>query len=323
MNTSRALPLVLLVASCSTSQYVRKTTDERVEATPARLARGRYLVDGPGACGACHTTWTNGNLFDGEGTEYLAGGNYLEAKATGYAAWVPNITPDPRTGIGAWSDDQVMRAIRDGIHADGHLLLPFLPFGSFQHMSDEDVRAVVAYLRSVPPREQTSPRKANKVPAMMGLFLKNGAAHHRPTVGVAAPPDGDKVRRGEYLAQVAQCPACHALGEKGEFPPTDPGYMAGSTFPLQRGIGKVWASNLTPSALGRFSADDIKKALVSGELLDGGRMASPMAERIPHLARMTAEDLDALVAWLQSLKPSDRKVPARELNEEGKRRFQR
>src|SRR5207244_13421250 len=104
----------------------------------------------------------------------------------------------------------------------------------------------------------------------------------------------------------------------------DPRFMAGSAFPLERGLGKVWASNLTPdpqAGIGRYSAEEIRAALVSGVGPDGARMASPMAERIPHFAKMTPEDLDAIVAWLQSLKPSNRKVPPRELNEAGKRRL--
>src|SRR5579859_3408551 len=159
--------LILLVATGCIGRYVRKTTGEKIEATAERLQRGKYLVDGPAACGACHTTWNNGTYLDGESDEYLAGGNYIEVKSQGYGVWVPNITPDPKTGIGNWSDDQIMRAIRDGVNADGHLLLPFMPFSSYQHMSDEDVRAIVAYLRSIPPREQKRPRRANQVPAGM------------------------------------------------------------------------------------------------------------------------------------------------------------
>lgn len=322
--SSLLLVAMIFLVGCL-AKYVRKTTDERIEPTPERLARGQYLVDGPGACGVCHTTWKNGDYLAGESDDYLAGGNYIEVKSQGYAAWVPNITPDPKTGLGTWTDDQVMRAIRDGIHADGHLLLPFMPFPSYQHMSDDDVRAVAAYLRSVPPREQTRPRQPNRMPAMMGMFVRNGATHHTPVVSVAPPPEGDKVRRGLYLAQLAHCPACHALGDQGEFAKDDPRYMAGSTYPLERGHGKIWAANLTPdrnTGIGRYSAQEIRTAIVSGSRLDGGRMGAPMAELSPHYAKMTPEDLDAIVAWLQSLAPVNRKVPPRELNEVGKQRLQ-
>ncbi len=311
------------VAGCI-GKYVRPTTDEHLEATPERLARGRYLVDGPGACGVCHTTWRNGRYLDGEGLEYLAGGNYLEIKSQGYGVWFPNITPDPKTGLGKWTDDQVMRAIRDGVHADGHLLLPFMPFPNLQYMSDEDTRAVVVYLRSVAPREQTLAPRQNQLPPGYALPLKYGAAHHKPAVGVASPVASNKIARGKYLAELAHCPACHALGRQGEVPQSDPLFMAGSFFPLDRGIGKIWASNLTPdpqAGLGRYSADDIRKSITSGEMPDGAKMGSPMAELVPHYAKMTPEDLDAIVAWLQSLKPSSHRVPARALNEEGKRRI--
>jgi mono/diheme cytochrome c family protein len=312
------------LASC-TGKYVRPTTDERVEVTPERVERGKYLVDGAGACGVCHTTWVDANPLAGESPAgYLAGGNYIEVKSEGYGVWVPNITPEPDTGLGKWTDDQIMRAIRDGIHADGHLLLPFMPFPSYQHLSDEDVRAVVAYLRSVPPQKQTRERIDNQLPFVIGIFLGRGVTHHEPKVGISAPSAEDEVRYGKYLAEAAHCPACHSLGEQGEVAETDPRYMAGSTNPMQKGLGKIWASNVTPdkqTGIGEFSAEQIKAALTSGDRLDGARMGSPMAELVPHYAKMTPADLDAIVAWLQSLAPSKNDVPDRELNEEGKKRL--
>ena len=279
------------------------------------------MVDQLAACGACHSTWTRGDPLAGESPQgYLAGGNYVEDAASGFSVWEPNLTPDSETGLGRWTDDQLMRAIRDGIHADGHLLTPFMPFASYQHLSDEDLRAVVAYLRSVPPLRQPLPRRANRMPWVLGFLINRGVTHHLPTQQVAAPNRSDRVAYGKYLAQLGHCPACHALGDQGERPEDDPLYMAGSAHPFQKGVGKVWASNLTPdpqTGIGQFSAEQIKRALTSKDRLDGAPMAPPMVGLQPHLAGVSAEDLDALVAWLQSLRPIQHPVPERELNAKG------
>jgi mono/diheme cytochrome c family protein len=143
--------MTLLGAAC-TGKYIRETAPVKVAATPEMVARGGYIVNQAASCGACHTTHGNGTMKDfleaGESTEkYLAGGNYLIVDGIG-KVWIPNITSDMQTGIGAWSDDEILRAVRDGIAKDGRLMMPMMPFNSYQYMSDADAQAVVAYLRT-------------------------------------------------------------------------------------------------------------------------------------------------------------------------------
>src|SRR6185503_12124118 len=124
-----ASTLTLVAGGCG-GKYVRAVGAVSVEPTPERLVRGGYLVHELCACGACHTTREHGHIAtDPERTDaLLGGGNLLAAPGLSDRIWIPNITPDVETGVGAWSDDELMRAIRDGVARDGHFLLPVMPF---------------------------------------------------------------------------------------------------------------------------------------------------------------------------------------------------
>lgn len=324
----KRLVLAAVCLAACTGKYVRETTKERVEATPDRVKRGEYLVNQVSSCGACHTTRETGNIAtEGERTDsFLGGGNYEKFPEMDAQVGIPNITGDVDTGIGGWSDDEVLRALRDCVRPDGRFLWPPMPCGEYAHMSDEDAQAVVAYLRTVPKVKQTR-RFESKFPLMMRFAYQTlGVAQHPPAKNVVAPDRKDKVKYGEYVAHLAECADCHSLGERG---PRDPGDrdFAGSDGPFDygwAGIGKIWASNLTPdkeTGLGNYGPDQIKKAIQHGTRLDGKPMLPPMSAMIPHVSGMTEEDLDALVAYLGSLKPVKNKVKSPELSPEWAKRY--
>jgi mono/diheme cytochrome c family protein len=308
---------VLAAAGC-TSRFVRPTTDARVEVTPERVKRGEYLVKAVGACGACHDGRPGGDLLQpADPALALAGGNMLRDGSIG--AWVPNITNDAETGLGRWSDDEIVRALRDGVRPDGRFLLPLMPYGAYQHMSDEDAAAIVAYLRAAPAVREPRPREEHQVPFPMKVALGLGAAMHAPVGSVPAPDRTDAVAYGGYLARLGHCTECHSMGRMGVRGEGDR-WMAGSDGPMRLpGVGKVWASNLTPHAeagLGGRSAGELTVQLVAGLRKDGKRVAPPMSLYVPHLAQYAPEDLAALVAWLQALPPVAHAVPPRELTPE-------
>lgn len=318
---TRLTPVVVLalVAGACSGKYVRPVGAEKVEATPARLVRGGYLVNQVAACGGCHTTREHGNIAnEPERTDaFLGGGNTFVAEGMSEGIWIPNITPDVETGIGAWSDDELMRSIRDGVARDGHFLLPFMPFGAYQHLSDEDLRAIVAYLRTVPAYKQPKPRPENKLGLLPRLlFTKIGVQMHAPAHDVP-PPEDDPVKKGEYLTTIAACAECHSLTKKGPRKREDPQYLAGSEAPMtDPGFGKVWARNLTPdkeTGIGKYFPEQIKQSIRSGVRLDGKRMAPPMSIMIPHYSGIAEDDLDAIVAYLKAVKPARHQVPEREL----------
>jgi mono/diheme cytochrome c family protein len=323
---SRLVPIALaaFAAAACTGRYVRRTGDERVEATPARVARGEYLVQRVAACGACHTTRSSGRIADPELPDrFLAGGNVIETISPRMRVWVPNITSDPDTGIGRWSDDQVARAIRDGVDDEGDFLSPLMPFDEFRHMSDEDARAVVAYLRSVPQVRQERKPVKKQVPFLVHVGLDwFGVGRHRPARNVEAPSPADRTAYGRYVLEVAGCPDCHSLGKRGPRGQDDR-WLAGSDVPFPEG-GRVWASNITPdpeTGIGRYTPEQVKRAMREGMRLDGKKMAPPMSTMAAHYAGMTDEDLDALVAYLFSVKPVRHHVEGRQLAAETRARL--
>jgi mono/diheme cytochrome c family protein len=316
------LLVVVMVAGC-TGKYVRPTRPEPIAASPELLARGNYLVNSVTSCGACHTPRVGSTWLGGERTDaFLAGGGVMEDREEGFRLVIPNISQDKETGIGAWTDDEILRAIRDGVSHDGRLMTPPMPFTAWQVMSDDDARAIVAYLRTTPAVKNTTSRDGNKLPFMFKVATSVGAIHHKPAEAVKAPDRADKKAYGGYLAKLGVCWECHSLGKTG---PTDDEdrLMAGSRMAMSEpDYGKVYARNLTPdkeTGLGNYTAEQIKQALKTGRRLDGKPMAPPMSLIIPHLSTWAEEDLDALVTYLVSLKPIKYKVPDPELTPAAKK----
>lgn len=302
----------LLLAGC-TGKYVRPTTAAPVGATPELVARGNYLVNSVTVCGACHTPRIGGNWLGGERTDaFLAGGSLFDDPDGGFRVMAPNISQDRETGIGAWTDDQIARAIRDGVGHDGRLMAPPMPFTSWAVMSDDDVRAIVAYLRTTPAVKNKVTRDGNSLPFMFRVATSLGAVHHRPAQNVKAPDRADKKAYGAYLAKLGVCWECHSLGKRGPSEDEDL-LLSGSRMALSEPeYGKVYARNLTPdpeTGLGKYTAEQIKQSLKTGRRLDGKPMAPPMSLLIPHLSTWTEEDLDAVVTYLMSVKPIKHQVP--------------
>jgi hypothetical protein len=252
----------------------------------SQLERGRYLVETLAGCGNCHTPrGPNGPLKD----KKFAGGEII--KHADFTAVTPNITPDPQTGIGKWTDDQIALAIREGRRPDGRLLGPAMPSRSYRSLADDDVKAMIAYLRSVPPVDNpiTAESRYDKpLPASWG-----------PPVGhVNAPPKEDKIAYGNYLAgPLARCMDCHTE-------PPHPGEAArlgagGKEFHGPWGISV--SANLTPSGLGEWSAAEIERAIRTGVSRDGHKLFPPM----PFAAynNIADDDMAALITYLRSLPP--------------------
>lgn len=310
--SSLRLFAAFLLCSCA-GRLIRPTTDERVLATPERLERGKYLVNTIAGCTTCHASRENADVTKPEDEDNpLSGGLYFRDLL---GTWVPNLTSDVETGLGGWTDDQIMRAIRDGISKDGHILMPVMPYARYRSLSDEDVRAVVVYLRSVPPAKPVTPRQPNEIPFFVNVLVGLGVTLHEPAKDVAAPRD-EPLARGEYVARIGHCTDCHSLTSQGARADDDR-YLAGSDLPLVTpGIGKIWASNLTPdleTGVGKYTAAQLKATLKSGRRLDGKLMGPPMSDFIAHLTLATDADLDALVFYLRQQKPVKNAVPVRQL----------
>jgi mono/diheme cytochrome c family protein len=268
-------------------------------AAQSAVERGRYLVEVLGACGNCHTP--KGPEGDLPG-KHLAGGFRLDAV---FGTWItPNITPDPETGIGRWTDEEVIRSIREGRGRDGKTLGPPMPFDLYRRLADSDVRAMVAYLRTVAPVRQAVPRSQYTIPR---------PASYGPPVGVVPdPPRQDPVKYGEYLAgPVAHCVECHTPFLPEGRP--DASRLGAGGFDFRGPWGVSYSANLTSdreTGLGAWQDGEIIAALY-GARRGGGRVLPPMPTQ--HYSQGIAEpDLRALLAYLRSLPPIRNRVPAPE-----------
>jgi mono/diheme cytochrome c family protein len=263
-------------------------------AAPARgetaVERGAYLVNGVAACGNCHTKQEPDGTPAGPA---LAGGAALVLPA--FTSYPPNITPDRETGIGAWSEEQIVTALRDGRRPDGRLLRPPMPIVYYQGLSDRDAHAIAAYLRTIAPIH-------NQVPASIyhaDLPTDYGA----PAGHIPDPDPRDRRAYGAYIARLAHCMECHTPRDAHGVSQTATQLGAGGLV-LGGIFGERTAANITQDRLtgiGAWTDAQIEDAIRSGVRPDGSLLASPMPWR--YFAAMRDADLDALVTYLRTVPP--------------------
>jgi len=268
--------------------------------TATVVERGRYLVHA-GGCLTCHTA-------DRDDAIPLAGGRALETPfGTFYA---PNLTPDRSTGLGGWSDADLGRALREGVAPDGSYYYPVFPYPSYTGISDADVAAMGAYLRSLRPVRQATP--AHDLPwylssrlVMFGWNLLNlNAGRFSPD-----PDQGAEWNRGAYLVRhLGHCGECHS-------PRTVLGAVDNSRELAgnPQGPDGEKIPDITQdrdSGIGRWSADEIVLFLEYGVLPDGDFAGSSMSDVISdNTAMLTPEDRQAIATYLRSIGPPGHRQP--------------
>lgn len=261
------------------------------QADAADLARGQYLVEALAACDNCHTP----RAADGyELSRRFAGGPQIFTERT-YAVRGSNISADKETGVGGWSDDMLRASIVEG-RVRGAQLAPAMPSESYRALTRSDLDAVIAFLRQAPPAQAQSmpPRR-------------DGVWTPHPLPGAEAPFDEaaltDKIKRGLYVASIARCMACHS-GESDDAPDHVNKLGAGGKI-FRTPVGATVASNITAhveKGVGAWSDDELKRAIKDGVSRDGQALKPPMSTLAKaHFARMSSEDIDALIAWLRTV----------------------
>jgi hypothetical protein len=278
----------------------RPLTARTFERTPARLARGEYLVKGVTPCLVCHSKsdpsaqWVP--LPGAEG----AGQVWMEPDLT----WVvvPNITPDRETGAGSWSDDAMARAVREGISHDGRALFPFMPYQHFRRMSDEDLASVLSYIRTLAPVHNQLPKI--QIPFPVNRLINNAP---QPLDGPVPEPDlSTPQKRGRYLATLAICTDCHTpMDDKND--PIPGMEFAGGTVIQIPGKKVVATANLTPSTSGiPYYTEELFLQVFHTGHAGAREISDVMPWRF--FANMTDEDLKAIFAYLKTLKPVEHYV---------------
>ncbi len=257
--------------------------------------RGSYLVNTIAACGRCHTPRdAQGKPI---GAMALAGGFAFDDGGIGHVVG-PNITPDRETGIGNWTEAQIVTALRYGTRPDGTSIGPPMPSDTYREMSDRDLAAIAAYLHRIKPIRHAVARTEFKNPP---------AAHDPAEVHAEAPPRRDKLAYGAYLAgPVGHCFGCHTvLRQDGRSLDRAKFYAGGRELADFGDVTKRAVSrNITSDpddGLGKWSDADIKRAIVAGIRPDGTRLTRTMPYE--WYAKVAPADLDAVVAFLRTLKP--------------------
>ncbi|MBI3779091.1 MAG: cytochrome c [Gammaproteobacteria bacterium] len=263
---------------------------------------GEYLFRAAG-CATCHTDEKNHGVP-------LAGGRALKTSFGTF--YTPNITPDPDTGIGRWSEADFIRALREGISPAGEHYYPAFPYTSYTRLTDTDQHAIWVYLSSRKPVQQAN--KPHELPwylrsrASLGIwkkmFLSTGAFQSQPDRSAAW-------NRGAYLVNaVAHCCECH----------TPRNFLGGFKESRQfagnsEGVEGTAVSNITPdkkTGIGKWSETDLVEYLETGATPDGDYAGDIMAEVIDNsLAQLTKEDRRAIAAYVMSLPPLENTIHKR------------
>ncbi|MCV2358614.1 cytochrome c [Paucibacter sp. TC2R-5] len=255
----------------------------------ALLERGKYLMNGVVACGNCHMARGEQGqpLFE----KGLSGGMVFDEQV--FKAMAPNITPDPETGIGKWTDAQLAKAIREGVRPDKSIIGPPMPIEMYRHISDRDLAALIAYMREQPPIRNAVAKSTYAIP----LPPNYGPA----LVSVAAPSSNDKLKTGEYLVRMGHCMECHTPRSQQGRLEMDKLGAGGQTF--KGPWGESVARNLTSHANGLkdWSDAQIAKAVREGVDRQGKPYKPPMAYGF--YRSIKDEDMAAMIAYLRSLTP--------------------
>ncbi len=278
----------------------RPLTNRKFESTPERLARGHYLANAVSGCMFCHSEHDWKSPGDPVVETKLGAGQIFPVADMPGTVVAPNLTPDPGTGAGTWSDDQLARAIREGIGYDGRTLFPLMPYEHFRIMPDEDLASVVVYLRSLQPVQNPLPRTEIIFPVK--YLIRN--APQPVTSPVPAGNSADPVERGRYLVQIAGCSDCHTMQKQGQ--PIAALAFAGG-FVLKGPFGTVTSSNITPdpSGISYYDENLFIQVMRTGKV--GARPLNPIMPWDAY-RNMTDDDLKAVFAYLRTLKPVHHRV---------------
>lgn len=284
--------------------------DIKIESTPERLARGEYLATHVSGCVDCHSkrdfTKYTGPMV--EGTHGMGGMEFNKTLAgIPGAIYAKNITP---SGIGNYSDGELLRVLCTGINKKGEALFPLMPYFHFRELSKEDLYSIITYIRTLKPIENTVPERHLDFP--LNLIVKT-IPPPMPENFPSTPDKNDSVAYGKYMVNAASCIECHSQMEKGQLLPGLE-FAGGRSFCLPDG-NCVTSANITPdneTGIGLLTKEAfIQKFAFYRQpssknipLVNGQNTAMPWTE----FCNMTDEDLGAIYVYLRTLKPVKNKV---------------
>ena len=280
--------------------------DIKIDPTPEMIERGKYLANNFAGCIDCHSQ-RDYNKFAGPlvpGTEGMGGMDYGEG-----AGFVPakNITSDVETGIGGWTDGEIFRAITCGLNKDGKELGPMMPYTFFRNMDEEDVKAIIAYIKTLPPKKNEISQHDFKFPVNIIFRTIPDEPDFKKR-----PDPNNKVALGAYYG--ISCKFCHSPTDGPDFVPGKE-FAGGVEMPDPKG-GIVRSANITPdkeTGIGNWSKQQFIDKFRLYEKPESQNIAVKDGEFntvMPwtFFATATDDDLGAVYDYLMSQKPVFNKV---------------
>ena len=266
-------------------------------ADPKLVERGAYIAKAS-ACLVCHTAIgpTGPDLAN-----VGAGGMEMKEK---FGTWrTPNITPDKGTGIGNWTDEQIIAAVREGVRPDGAKLIAMMPYMNYNVMTDDDAKALVAFLRTLKPVERTVAKSEVKMESPPAPKPPNQA------------PGDDVAKKGAYYASLMLCNHCHWTPNKDFTAPAGMDKMFSGGLPMELpplGDGVLFAKNITSdndTGIGKWTEEQVFTAIKMMQKPDGKMIQGPMLFMQSQWAQMDDGDLQAVAGFIKALPAVKNKVP--------------
>lgn len=271
--------------------------------TQERIARGDYLVNHVTVCLSCHSQrdWT---IFSGPiipGTEGMGGQKFEDGMpGTIYAG---NITP---SGIGEWTNGEVLRTITTGVTKDSRVLFPLMPYPDYHNLTMEDLYSVISYIRNLQPIVHEVPVSSINFPVNLIIKMIPPESY----IPITSINEANSNEYGNYLVTIAACRNCHTPMDKGEFI-TDLNFAGGTPFSVNG--REVKSSNITPdieTGIGRWTKEDFLNRFKQYENqvihLNPGESNTPMPWTL--FAGMNEQDLIAIYDYLKTIPPVHHKI---------------
>lgn len=282
--------------------YPVPTVALEVTPSPERSSRGKRLVSM--LCSRCHYDVGTGSLSGRELSETITGLGTLRA---------PNITRDPDHGIGEWTDGELALLLRTGLHPRLETVVPPSVMPRWPRMAEDDLHAVIAFLRSedpwvAPHPEQPEPTDYSLVAKARALLTWSPLSYPRDPI--PSPPRDDLEAFGRYLVDdLLQCSSCHSGdGEEVERSARHEteDYLGGGMVANDINGVVLFAANLSPHPTGirEWTSEDMQRALVDGFGPDGELVRWPM----PRYPALESHEVESIYAYLQTVPPVDNEV---------------
>lgn len=304
--------IILVVLLVGLYAFIQLTWDKKYEAPypdihaskdSALIARGRYLAFGPAHCGTCHVPMDKIEAVENGLQIPLSGGWEFAIDPGTFRA--PNLTPDTATGIGRLTDGEIARTLRHMVGSDGRVIFPFMPFAE---LTDEDLTAIVSFLRSQEPvkheLKKTEVTFLGKAVMAFGLIKPMGAKGTPPK----SIPIDSTVEYGNYIANyVANCVGCHTNRDLKTGAFIGEPFAGGMVFtPDAFSEGKTFRTpNLTPHPTGIISTWTEATFMAR---MKGGKVHKGTPMPWGAYSRMNDVEIKAVYRYLKSLGPIDNKV---------------